>query len=276
MAKDAMAEAAALLSKELTMADAPEDIKNFTPSRRGDVDAFVGSLQDDPTYEKPAVSKHEEVVIKNDFSSEVREFPNYEDIKSKMKQGEKMYSLKNTADITLTTDWNLETLPVDMHGEFKKYLEAKYIQHGLQMLVGRAILVAIIVEGRTINFLENYLKQKQFPTLLPVVAGPEIDFRSQLVIPSGESVIVTERQMKALEAFHKVRDPHPQSDGKTTYSDWLGFLVVKELKPEDLKDIKRSFVTSTDVIRGKLEAISERVEREIKALGSKEKEYAEE
>lgn len=182
-------------------------------------------------------------------ASDVKSEPRYDKLKRIIHDGGKLYKVKNTSNKLFGIDWDLALLPNDMQDDFKKYLEGKYIAYGLRKLLGNtALMVRIYKEGRTVDFLHNYLVEAQIPTLVPAAVGRDTIMVSKVIIPAGESAVFTERQLESLEKFEKVMRKSP--DGEM--SDWLGFLVFTELSKETVVEVPRSYVFEEDIRNGAL------------------------
>lgn len=173
----------------------------------------------------------------------------YANLNTLLESDEQLYAVKNTNENALIIDWNLELLPKDLEAEFDKYLEKKYLEYGKENIVGGARIVSLFEEGKTINFLNSFLTNKKFPTVLPRPAGREEEFRSSFVLNGGEAVILTQLQAEGLRRFEKLKRVWTDEKGKKTASPWLGFLVFTPIQEsEDLLKYSISYVTSQDTI----------------------------
>jgi len=190
-----------------------------------------------PSSKKPQ-GKSTPVVAKVDYAH----------LESLMEKGETLYAVKNALEESFIYDWNLELLPGDLESEFNKYLEKKYLDYGKENLIGKARMVAIFEDGKTVNFLHSFLASKKFPVILPRPAGKEQEFRSSFVLNSKKSVILTGKQADSLRALEKVKRVWKEGE-ETVESPWLGYLVITPIqKPEDLLKYSISYVTSKDVL----------------------------
>lgn len=170
----------------------------------------------------------------------------YAHLESLLSSGINLFAVKNTLSDPFIYDWNLELLPEDLEAEFDKYLEKKYVEYGRENLIGRARMVALFENGRTINFLHSFLASKKFPTIMPRQSGIETEYLSSFVINPGESVILTEKQANSLRALEKVKRVW-EREGEKIESPWLGFLIIEPV--QDIKDLLKysmSYVTSKD------------------------------
>ena len=185
--------------------------------------------------------------------------PDYDGIIKRIKTGEEIFLVKNSASVPLVLDWDIPLLPEDIKNEWQQYLGRKYVQYGLERFVGKFIMIAVFVEGRTVNFLEQFMLEKQIPTLIPVRAGKETRIKSCFVIQSNEVVLVTSEQIKSLAKYEQVKRTWDKADGGISESDWLGFLRFKKATIQDIEDSKnkvqidkkvtRSFITTDDVMK---------------------------
>lgn len=167
---------------------------------------------------------------------------NYAEL-AKLMKTTNLYAVKNTSNKDLILDWDLSLMPKELESDFKKYLTDKYIQFGLDKLTNETVLVAVYINGRTINFLHNYMNDIQVPFITRVYQSGEAVIKSQLIIPAKETVICTEQQLESLNRFRKSRIEI--EDGK--FSDWSGFLAVKLLDKDNLNKVKYSIVTVEDL-----------------------------
>lgn len=170
----------------------------------------------------------------------------YTHLESLLSAGTNLFAVKNTMKDPFVYDWNLELLPEDLEAEFDKYLEKKYVEYGRENLIGRARMVSLFENGKTINFLNSFLTSKKFPVVMPRQEGKEEEYRSTFVINAGESVILTEKQAESLRYLEKVKRVW-EKEGVKTESPWLGFLIIEPI--QDVKDLLKysiSYVTSKD------------------------------
>jgi hypothetical protein len=171
----------------------------------------------------------------------------YARLEGLLSSGEELFAVKNTADMPLVIDWDLELLPSDIEGEFDKYLEKKYLEYGQEGMIGGPRIVAIFTGGKTVNFLHSFLTSKKYPVVLPRIVGKEVEYRSSFVLNVGDEVIMTKRQLASLERFEKVKKVWEDKD-KTEETSWLGFLVFTPIQDgKDLLKYNISYVTSSDV-----------------------------
>ncbi len=194
-------------------------------------------------------TKKVEEVLDNITAEDVKSVSkvDYLALKKRLDKGEVLFAVKNTADIPLIQDWNLDLLPEDIEEDFNKYLETKYVQYELSQVVKGHRVVALYYEGRTVNFLNNYLDEKTYPLPLPVKEGKEVIIRSSFLLNSGDTVILTEKQTESLRRFEKIKHTW-SSEGKRRSTDWLGFLTMRQVKDsQDLFKYDISYVTSEDV-----------------------------
>lgn len=187
----------------------------------------------------------------------------YAHLEQLLSSGTNLFAVKNTLQDPFIYDWNLELLPEDLEAEFDKYLEKKYVEYGRENLIGRARMVALFENGRTVNFLHSFLAGKKFPVVMPRQAGMESEYQSSFVINSGKSVILTEKQADSLRALEKVKRVW-EEDGKKVESPWLGYLIIEPIQDvQDLLKYSISYVTSKDTFASAEEVgeISKKTER---------------
>lgn len=177
--------------------------------------------------------------------------PDYETLSKRLKTQGDLYEIENTSNIVVVRDWDLSLIPEDLLPRFKQYLSNKYAQYGLTEIMGNNMVVAIYTDNRTINFLNGFVNELRIPTMVSRQEGREVIVKSQFVMLPGEKVLVTERQLKSLEALEKVkREFDTDASKEPTYSDWLGFLIFRKIEnPERLSEYKRSFVTYDDILK---------------------------
>lgn len=191
----------------------------------------------------------------------------YDNLKKVMKTT-KLYAVKNTGP-DLIVDWDLDLIPDDLRDTFDKYLSEKYNVYQIKESNLTFRLVVLYKDGRSINFLHQFMTEKKIPNLENVQEGPETMIRSQFVLPSGAVAIVTDRQYNSLKKFEKKRAVN--KDGSA--GSWDGTLVFKELDESNLKKVKHSFVTSQDVKNNEFEVV---VKETSSRKGSANLEYSDE
>jgi len=261
-----------LLTEPSSEEEAIAKAMSYQPTKEGETKASK-ILKNDPDYDsdgdKRAAQKSIERQLENFSLPPLPEQkpPNYEEILKRMDQGTVFYSVKNVSNIDLVIDWDRTLMPSDMHAEFLKYLEAKYIQNGLEKLIGKAILTAIYKNHRTIDFLQGFVNERQYPTLLPRVVGDTVETKSQFVILSGETVIVTEPQLESLRKYQKIKMKYSKAknDGDM-FTSWLGFLIFEQLDKKMVRDIKRSYVSIRDVYNSAVRLETSKINK-VKKLG---------
>lgn len=155
----------------------------------------------------------------------------------------KLYAVKNVGDHDLVTDWDLPLMPEDLKDKFQQYLNKQYLQYKLDETLAKVRMVAVLVGGRTINFLHDFMTQSKIPMLEVVQEGMETKLKSQFTIPKEATVVVTEEQMTSLRKFVKRRAVSKTGEK----GSWAGILAVKEIAVEHLPKLKYSMVTENDV-----------------------------
>jgi len=191
----------------------------------------------------------------------------YTHLESLLSNGTNLYAVKNTLPEPFIYDWNLELLPEDLEDEFNKYLEKKYVEYGRENLIGRARMVSLFENGKTVNFLHSFLASKRFPTIIPRQEGFEEEYRSSFVINSGESVILTEKQSEALRYLEKVKRVW-EKDGERIESPWLGYLIIEPVQDvQDLLKYSISYVTSKDTFNT-AQVVGETKKKPTRAIGN--------
>jgi hypothetical protein len=188
----------------------------------------------------------EEIVITPEDIKSVSKV-DYPSLKKRMDAGEVLMAVTNDSEQPFVTDWNLELLPTDIDSDFNKYLQDKYVQYELKELIKDFRVVVIFQEGRSINFLESFLAEKRFPTLVPRPSGKDVVMKPSLVINSKSTVIMTRKQADALSSFEKIKKVW-EVKGVKKETPWLGFLKMKTLKdPKDLFNYDISIVSEKDL-----------------------------
>lgn len=197
-----------------------------------------------------------------------RELPNYKSIEERMKKGEEFFVVKNKGNTPLVLDWDIPLLPNDLKQKLYKYLQAKYIQYGLEFLTGKNIVLTnIFYEGRTVNFLQSFMDEGRYPTTLPLRIGREVQVKSQFVLQVEETIIISSTQWESLDKYKKTKMEFDKEDSKDkSYSSWLGFLVKKSLDIEDLKDYDRSIVSIEDLLKSESDVDPEILNKKFKPI----------
>jgi hypothetical protein len=180
---------------------------------------------------------------------------------TRLKKTDDLYLVKNDSGTDLMIDWDLNLLPDDMQDDFKKYLNAKYVQYDMQQLMGKGVFVSVFIDGQTINFLNSFMAERQIPSIIALRIGKNTELRSQLVLKAEEIGLFTAKQIESLQRYEKTRQEYSQEDGKESkFSDWAGFLIFKKVELgagdklsskvlENLKECKKSFITKLEVMR---------------------------
>lgn len=172
----------------------------------------------------------------------------YKGLEELIDKGTELFEVKNTLNRAFVTDWNLNLMPEDMEDEFNKHLEKKYVEYGYLDTNSKSRIIAMFVDGRTVNFLDSFLTSKRMPVVIPRKIGKEEVMKSSFVINAGKSVILTGKQKDALATFEKVKRVWHESD-EDIESPWLGFLIFNPLKDiTDIKKIGMSYVTYKDAV----------------------------
>jgi hypothetical protein len=156
---------------------------------------------------------------------------------------EVLYVVKNVGKEDLVCDWDLSLMPEDLKPDFDKYLSDRYNVYQIKEANLDFRIVAVYREGRSINFLHQFMTERRIPNLEMVREGREVLLKSQFALPAGKMAIITEEQYKSLQRYEKRRTLSQEG-----VSDWSGVLVFKKItKPEQLEKIEYSFVTSQDI-----------------------------
>jgi hypothetical protein len=191
----------------------------------------------------------EETKVKKNPAKTKVEFSrvNYDNLKKVMKTT-KLYAVKNVGDRDLVCDWDLGLMPEELTEEFDKYLSDRYNVYQIKEASLDFRIVVLYRDGRSINFLHQFITEKKLGNLESVQEGPEVVVKSQFVLPVGETAIVTEKQYDSLKRYEKKR-----VKTATGLSDWDGILVFKELDEDNLKKVAHSFVTVQDIKNNEFE-----------------------
>lgn len=88
------------------------------------------------------------------------------------------------------------------------------------------------------NLLDNFVVEKGLPTMMALPVGKDVVMKSQFIIGEGETVLVDEGQKDELQRYIKYKREWTDDTGKTRSSDWLGFLVAKQVTEENVKMIE--------------------------------------
>jgi len=160
-----------------------------------------------------------------------------------------LYAVKNSSKKDLVCDWDLSLIPEELKPEFDKYLSNMYNLYQIKEANLDFRIVVVYRQGRSINFLHQFMTEKGIPNLVTVREGREILVKSQFVLPAGEMAIITEQQYESLKRYEKKRQITNIGE-----SDWSGSLVFKQItSPETLEKIEHSFVTVSDIKNNEFE-----------------------
>lgn len=172
--------------------------------------------------------------------------PNYR----ALAQRDDVYRVTNKGNTHLIIDWDMVLLPPDIIGKVKQYLSVKYVQFNLTHVANsKNVMTAIFHEGKTVDFLKQFTKERGIPTMIPSMVGVEVIIESKFVIPVGESVLMRESQLESLRRYQKIKKKIAHTDKEEGVTDWLGFLVFTKVKKlADLKKSKRSIATEEDLM----------------------------
>ena len=173
---------------------------------------------------------------------------NYEALE-KMAKEQTLWAVKNVGEEDLVCDWDLNLMPEELKESFDKYLSEEYNMFQIKEANLDFRIVALYRNGRTINFLHQFMTEKKIPSLETVYEGGIAEIKSQFVLPKGITAIVTQSQYESLKRFEKKR-----VGSASGMSDWTGFLVFKRLEPEKVEKIQYSFVTVQDIKNNGFEA----------------------
>jgi len=175
----------------------------------------------------------------------------------KMAKEQTLWAVKNVGEEDLVCDWDLNLMPEELKESFDKYLSEKYNMFQIKEANLDFRIVALYRNGRTINFLHQFMTEKKIPSLETVYEGGIAEIKSQFVLPKGVTAIITQAQYESLKRFEKKRIVSASGS-----SDWSGFLVFKRLEPEKVRKIQYSFVTVQDIKNNGFEA----VERDLQPI----------
>ena len=167
---------------------------------------------------------------------------NYGNLKEVLKS-KNLFAVKNVGDKDLVCDWDLNLMPDELKPEFDKYLSERYNVYQIKETSLDFRIVVLYREGRSINFMHQFMTEKKIPNLETVREGKEVAVKSQFVLPAGAIAVVTQEQYESLKRYEKRRQT-----SEAGMSDWFGSLVFKQItKPETLEKIDHSFVTVEDI-----------------------------
>lgn len=173
---------------------------------------------------------------------------NYGNLKEVLKS-KNLFAVKNVSDKDLVCDWDLNLMPDELKPEFDKYLSERYNIYQIKETSLDFRIVVLYREGRSINFMHQFMTEKKIPNLETVREGKEVVVKSQFVLPAGEIAVVTEEQYESLKRYEKRRQT-----SEAGLSDWSGSLVFKQItSPETLEKIEHSFVTVSDIKNNEFE-----------------------
>lgn len=165
--------------------------------------------------------------------------------------GNKLYLITNTTEYPFRVNWHLNLIPADMLMEAKQYMLRRYSDLGLDRYVksGDITIVALSIQGQTINLVWEFMTEQHAPALVNVREGPTTKLRSMFVILPGETVLVDQRQYESLlEWVAKKRVLTSKQHGVTMTSSNLGFLKAREAKNQSqLKKADRSVISKQDL-----------------------------
>lgn len=173
----------------------------------------------------------------------------YEALK-KQAQEQNLWAVKNVGEEDLVCDWDLNLIPEELKEDFDRYLSEKYNIFQIKEANLDFRIVTLYREGRSINFLHQFMTEKKIPSLETVVEGKETIIKSQFVLPKGATAIVTQSQYESLKRYEKRRTGTPAG-----MSDWHGSLVFKKLEPEKVEKLQYSFVTVQDIKNNGFEVV---------------------
>jgi len=151
----------------------------------------------------------------------------------------------NKSKSDLVIDYDMVLLPDDLREDFDRYLSGKYVSYNLGVFNPDARITVLYHEGKSINFLRNFLIEKNIPFMLTKQEGKEPSIASRVVIKAETSALFTKAQSESLERFKRLRI---QSGSTGEYSDWAGFLVFTPCSTiEEMQKAELSYVHSTDL-----------------------------
>lgn len=165
----------------------------------------------------------------------------YDNLK-KVAKTTQLYAVKNVGNKDLSCDWDINLMPEDLKKDFDKYLSDRYNVYQIKESNLDFRIVVLYRDGRSINFLHQFMTERRIPNLESVQEGPEVVIKSQFVLPKGQTAIITQVQYDSLKKYEKKRVKTKEGD-----SDWFGSLVFKPITERDFSKINHSFVSSTDV-----------------------------
>lgn len=165
----------------------------------------------------------------------------YDNLKKVIKTTE-LFAVRNVGELDLITDWDLDLMPVDMQGDFDEYLSHSYNMYQVKESNLTFRIVVIYRDGKSVNFLHQFMTSKKVPNLELISIGAEAVIMSQFVLPAGATMICTSKQYNSLKRFEKRRVETEKGD-----SDWQGHLVFKQLDANTLKKVQYSSVTLADL-----------------------------
>lgn len=172
----------------------------------------------------------------------------YKNLKEVLKS-KNLYAVKNVGKTDLVCDWDLNLMPEELKPEFDSYLSDRYNVYQIKEANLDFRIVVLYREGRSINFMHQFMTEKKIPNLETVREGKEVLVKSQFVLPAGKTAIVTEDQYESLKRYEKRRQA---SDAGV--SDWFGNLVFKQITdPDMLEKVEYSFVTVADIKNNEFE-----------------------
>lgn len=209
---------------------------------------ILDGLEEISTKEKPIKTPE---VVQESILGRI----DYDNLKKVIKTTS-LFAVKNVGKKDLITDWDLNLMPEDLKPEFDKYLTERYNVYQVKETNLDFRIVAIFREGRTINFLHQFMTEKKVPNLETVQEGKETFIKSQFALPVGATAVVTQEQYESLKRFEKRRAKTESGD-----SDWFGFLAFKELKEQDLKKLSHSFVSVKDIKNNEFEVAEQKFDK---------------
>lgn len=235
-----------------------------------EADELFGGSSDTNVSPDSKVSTPKKSPILKAATVDESKLPDYDALKALLLDGQALYGVKNTSNHMLLNDWDRALMPADLNDDFQEYLSQKYIDYDLPPSTVSAGLVAIYIDGKTVSFLEGFMNEREIPTLVPMQIGKETRIKSQFIIRPGEEVICTEKQLESLARYEKIKREFASSDDEPKHSDWLGFLIFRELDTDNLGEIKRSYVTYEDVMKGRVDVnvkeVAERTQRKTPGI----------
>jgi len=175
----------------------------------------------------------------------------YENLK-KVAKTTQIYAVKNVGKTDLICDWDLNLIPGDLKEEFDKYLSDRYNVYQIKEANLDFRIVVLYKDGRSINFLHQFMTEKKIPNLESVQEGPENVIKSQFVLPVGKTALITEDQFESLRRYEKKRNVT-----QTGTSDWFGSLVFKPVDESSFKKVSYSFVSTNDIKNNEFEVESQ-------------------